>query len=108
MKILFKEKEKGSSKGKTIECYKCGALRLVSSNHPSPKDVKKSIQATWSNTDSNESDSLTPRDTRYGEQHYLAFITLIGSNHDTDGDCNSEFNHNTSITEKWCEEYQFY
>lgn len=29
------------------------------------KDVKESIQATWSDIDSNVSNSSTPRDTRY-------------------------------------------
>lgn len=34
-------------------------LEHVSSDYPSPKYIKKSKQVTWSNIDSNVSDSLT-------------------------------------------------
>ena len=53
-----KEKDKGYFKGKKIECFNCEGLRHVSSDCPSPKDINKSMQATWSNTNSNKNDKI--------------------------------------------------
>ena len=39
----FKEIDKGFSKGKKIKCFNCGRLGHLSSNYPSPKDIKKSM-----------------------------------------------------------------
>ena len=51
-------KEKGSSRGKKVEYFNCGGLGKAH-DYPSPKDIKKSMQATWSDTDSEESASIT-------------------------------------------------
>ena len=51
-------KGKGSSRGKKVEYFNCGGLGKAH-DYPSPKDIKKSMQATWSDTDSEESASIT-------------------------------------------------
>ena len=40
---LSKEKDKGSSKGKKVECFNCGGLGHFTIDCPSPKDIKKSM-----------------------------------------------------------------
>ena len=45
--------------------------------------LKKIVQATWSDTYSSESDSMTFEDTRYEKNDYLNFIASIDSKHDT-------------------------
>ena len=39
----FKEIDKGFFKGRKIECFNCGGLGHLSSDYPSPKDIKKSM-----------------------------------------------------------------
>ena len=58
MKKSSKEKDKEYSKGKKIECFNCEGLGYVSSDCPSPKDINKSMEATWSNTNSNKNDKI--------------------------------------------------
>ena len=59
------EKRKGSSKGKEIKFYNCGSLGHYAHNCPSPKDVKKSMQATLSDTNYEESASTASKDAKY-------------------------------------------
>ena len=40
----FKEKNKGYSKGKKVNCFNRGRMGHVSSNSLSPKGIKKSMQ----------------------------------------------------------------
>ncbi|KAL6349858.1 hypothetical protein AAG906_001745 [Vitis piasezkii] len=54
MTKMIKRKEKGSSKDKKIECFNCGGLRHYAHDCPSPKDIKKFMQTTWSDTNSEE------------------------------------------------------
>lgn len=37
---------------KKIECFNCGGLGHFFIHFPSPKDIKKSMQTTWSDTNS--------------------------------------------------------
>ena len=46
---------------------------------PIPKDVKKSMQITWSDTNSEESASIASEETRYDPNDFLAFIAFIES-----------------------------
>ncbi|KAJ9683078.1 hypothetical protein PVL29_018883 [Vitis rotundifolia] len=57
MKRYFKEKE--------VECFNCGCLGHVFTNCPSPEDIKKSMQVTWCDVNSNKGDSMTSKDQRY-------------------------------------------
>ena len=56
---------------------------------PSSKDIKKSIQATWSDTNSEESATTTSQDARYDPNDLLAFIASVEFVHDSDYDCDS-------------------
>ena len=80
------EKGKGSSKGKKVECFTFGGLGHYAHDCPSPKDIKKSIRATWNYTNSEESVSTTSEDVRYDPNDLLAFITFVESVHDSDYD----------------------
>ena len=40
---ISKNKDKGSSKGKKVECFNCGGLGHYANDCPNPKDIKKSI-----------------------------------------------------------------
>ena len=62
-----KENDKGSSKCKKVECFNCRSLRHFATNCPSPKDIKKSMQATWSDTNSEENASTTFEITKYDQ-----------------------------------------
>ena len=53
------EKAKGSSKGKKVECFKYGGLGHYAQVVLVPNISKKFMQATWSDTDSKESASIT-------------------------------------------------
>ena len=60
------EKEKGSSNVKKVECFNCGGLgHYYAHDYPSSEDIKKSMQATWTDTDSKESASTTSKDAKY-------------------------------------------
>lgn len=49
---------------------------------PSPKDIKKSMQITWSDTNSKKkSDSIAFEYVRYGQNDFLAFVASIDSMH---------------------------
>ena len=61
----FEENDKGFSKGKEVECFNYGGLRHLSTDCPSLRILKKSMQATWSDTNSGESDSMTSEEVRY-------------------------------------------
>ena len=52
-----REQSNPSIPTKIIECYNCRGLGHVSFDYPSPKEAKKAMQTTY--TDSNGSDSLT-------------------------------------------------
>ena len=84
------KKEKGSFKDKKLECFNCGGLRHYTHDCPSPKDIKKSIQATWSDIDSEESASTTSKDAKYDPDDLLAFIASMESVHDSDCDSDSD------------------
>ena len=71
-----KEKDKGFSKGKKVECFNYGGLRHFAIDSSRPKDIKDSIQATWSDTDYEESGSRTSEDARYDHTGFLAFLRL--------------------------------
>ena len=85
-----KEKGKGFSKGKNVEYFNCGGLGHVSFDCLGSKDITKSIQATWSDIDSNESDSIALEDTWYDQTDYVTFVASLDSVHDSDSEC--EFN----------------
>ena len=80
------DKEKGSSKGKKIECYNCEGMGHYANDCPSPKDIKNSMQATWSDTNSKESASTTSEDARYDANDFLAFVAFVESVNDSDSD----------------------
>ena len=63
---------------------------------PSLKDIKKSMQITWSDTDFEESGSTTFEDARYDPNEFLAFIASVESTHDSecDSDSDDEFINN--------------
>ena len=52
-----KENNKGSSNGKKVECFNCGGLGHFAIDCPDTKDMKKFMQATWSDIDSEKSGS---------------------------------------------------
>ena len=58
LKSPLKKKTRNTLKGKKIECFNYEGLGHVSSDCPSPKDINKSMQATWSNTNSNKNDKI--------------------------------------------------
>ena len=57
---------------------------------PSSKDIKKSMQATWSDTNSKESASTTSQDARYDPNDLLAFIASVESVHVSNCDSDSD------------------
>ena len=63
-----------SSKWKKVECFNCGGLTHVSSNCPNLKDIKKSMEATWSDTNSNESDFMASKDQRYEQNDFYFYF----------------------------------
>ena len=85
-----KENDKGSSKCKKVECFNCRSLRHFATNCPSPKDIKKSMQATWSDTNSEENASTTFEITKYDQNNILTFIASVEYVHDSDCDSDSD------------------
>ena len=85
-----KEKDKGFSKGKKVECFNYGGLRHFAIDSSRPKDIKDSIQATWSDTDYEESGSRTSEDAWYDHTGFLAFVAFVESVLDSDYDRYSE------------------
>ena len=85
-----KENDKGSSKGKKVECFNCGGLRHFTIDCPSPKNIKKSMQATWSDIDFEESGFTTSEDARYDPNDFLAFVASMESMHDSECDSDSD------------------
>ena len=57
-----------------------------------PKDIKRSMQATWKDIDSKESDSTTSKDAWYEQNDFLAFVVSLNFVHDSDCDCTNEQN----------------
>ena len=84
------EKRKGSSENNKIEYFNYGGLRNFATNFPSPKDIKKSTQATWSDIYSKESASSTSKYARCDPNDFLAFIASIESVDDSDSDSDNE------------------
>ena len=105
-KKIFKEKDKRFSKGKKINCFNCGGLGHISSDCLSPKDIKKSMLAAQSDIDSNLSDSIASKDTRYDQSDFLAFVASIDSMHDSESDCEFNDEENAEFLENMVHEYK--
>ena len=73
-----KEKDKGSSKCKKIECFNSGGLGHIAIDYSNPKDIKKSMQTTWSDTDFEESGYTTSKDARYDPYWLFSFYCICG------------------------------
>ena len=82
------EKRKGSSKGKKVECFNYRCLGHYAQDFPSPKDAKKSMQATWSDSHSGKKKNVSTasEDAWYNPNDLLAFITSMEFVHDSDDD----------------------
>ena len=65
---------------------KCTGLGHFDNDCPSPKDIKKFMQATWSDIDSKESGFITSKEEGYDPNDLLAFIASVESMHDSDSD----------------------
>ena len=85
-----KENDKGSSNAKKVECFNCGGLGHFTIEYPNPKDIKKSMQATWSDIESKESNSTTFENARYNPNDFLDFIASMKTVHDSDCDDDSD------------------
>ena len=92
-KKYLNDKVKGSSKGKKFECFNYGGLGHYTNDYPSPKDIKKSMHATWSGTNSEKRASTTSKDERYDPNDFLTFIasTEYVNDNDCDSDNDDEF-----------------
>ena len=90
-KKSLNDKGKGSSKGKKIECFNCGGLGHYVNDYASPKDIKKSMQATWSDTDFETSASTTSEDARYDPNDFLTFIASMEFVNDNDCDSDNDY-----------------
>ena len=101
-----KEKGKGISKGKRIKCFNYGGLGHFSIDCPSPKDIKKSMQAIWSDTDFDESDSTTSKDVRYNQNDFLTFVAFIDLEHDSDCECEYSNEQNVIFFNNLAVEYE--
>ena len=84
------DKGKGSSKGKKIECFNCRGLGYYANDCLSPKDVKKSMKATWSDIDSEESASIAFEDAKFDPNDFLTFIASMEFVNDSDYDSDSD------------------
>ena len=98
----FKEIDKGFFKGRKIECFNCGGLGHLSSDYPSPKDIKKSMQATQ-NGMKDKSDSMAFQGL---QNDYLPFIAYVDSKHDLDSDYEFNDDKNAYFLENMVNEYQ--
>ena len=58
---MSKEMDRGSSK----ECFNYGELWHFAIDCPIPKDIKNSMQATWSDTNFEKTASITFEDAKY-------------------------------------------
>ena len=85
------DKGKGSSKGKKICCFNYGGLGHFANDCPSPKDIKMSIQETWSDTDFEDSVSTTSEEEMYDLNDFLSFIAFVEFVYDSDCDSDDEF-----------------
>ena len=84
---ISKNKDKGSSKDKKIECFNCGGLGLHYANDClNLKDIKKSMQAIWSDTDSKKSVSIASEDATYDPNNFFSFYCFYGICADSDSD----------------------
>ena len=79
---------KGSFKGNKVECFNCRGVGHYSQDCPSPNDIKNSMQATWSDSNSVESASIISKDARYDLNDMLAFVASMEpvNNSDCDSD----------------------
>ena len=93
-----KKKRKGSSKGKKVKCFNCGGLGHYAQVCPSLKNIKNSMQATWSNSDFEESTFTTFEYLRYDSNDMLAFVTSMDFLNDTD--CGSDSDNDEFIDEQ--------
>ena len=75
---IFKENDKGSFKGKKIECFNYRGLRHYANDCPGLKDIKKSMQTTWSDTNFEESVATTSKDARYDPYWLFSFYCICG------------------------------
>ena len=57
---------------------------------PSPKNIKKSMQATWNDSDSKYNAFTTFEDARYDPNDMLAFVASMKHENDSDCDNNSD------------------
>ena len=81
---LLKKKIRKLRKRKKVKCFNYGGLEHFSIDYVLVSmTLKKIVQATWSDTYSSESDSMTFEDTRYEKNDYLNFIASVDSKHDT-------------------------
>lgn len=94
-----KENDKSSSKSKKVECSNYGGLGYFSTHCSSLKDIKKFMQATWSDTNSEESGCTTFEDARYKPNDFLTYVTSMESVHDSecDSDNDNEFTDDQKV-----------
>ena len=64
-------------KGKTIECFNYSELQHMAFECSSPKDVKKTMQVTWSDIESSGGETSNPGEIKYKQNDHLAFMILI-------------------------------
>ena len=91
-------KGKGSSKGKKVECFNYRGLGHYAQNCLSPKDIKKSMQATWSDLDSEKSASIASEDARYNPNDMIPFVASMEPMNDID--CDSDSNDDEFTNEQ--------
>ena len=83
-----------------IECFNCGGLGYFASDCSSPKDIKKSMQAIWSDIDSKENGQTTFEDARYDHNDFLTFVAFMEFVHgsECDSDSNDNFIDDKKVT----------
>ena len=64
------------------------------------------MQATWSDTDFEESDSMTFEDVRYEQNDYFALVASIDFMHDSDSECKCTNGQNATFLDNLVVQYQ--